>query len=151
MNIKTIILVFAVMAIIMAMPACKLFEDDNPKLENHATITGMQVRYVAERDGAMLYVKDIMAKYVNNTAGYVAGILKIDWVSGKCPFGRYYEAGIDLPSTHGEEIEGLLDLPGAERFAYFEFKGEKTETIPFTVEFMGKTTTYQLQVTMRSL
>lgn len=153
MNFTKFILVFAVViAIIMVLPACKLFEDEKPKLENHATIIDMVPRYEAQRDGAMLYIKNITAKWVNDSSESVTGSLKIDWVSGISPHGRYEDDGIRLPPTNGEEVEGFIDQWGdVERHAYFKFTGEKTETILFEVVFMGKTTFYSRTVTMRSL
>lgn len=135
------------------MPACKLFED-NPNLENHATITDMTVRFRAEKGGATLYISYIIAKYVNDAPGYGYGRTTIDWVSGEGPYGRYHNFPIDLPTTGGEEITGYyLDwmAPNIERWAVYEFKGEKTVDIQFTVEFMGKTTHYTRTVTMKSL
>jgi hypothetical protein len=113
----------------------------------------MEWRYQSEKNGAMLYIKNIMARYVNGSSSYVDGLLNIDWVSGVSPFGRYEENGIHLPPTNGEEVTGLLCwmAPNAEFFARYEFTGEKTETILFEVVFMGKTTFYSLTVTMRSL
>ena len=137
----------------MAVSACKLFEEEKPKLENHVTVTGMDWRYEAKKNGATLYIKNIMVRYVNDSSDYANGLFNIDWVSGISPHGRYQENGIHLPSTGGEEVTGPLYwmAPNAEFFAWYEFTGEKTETITFKAEFLGKTTFYSLTVTMGSL
>lgn len=149
MFVSFVVFVAVLVILVLLTPACK--KNDNIQMENHADIISMNVWYESEEEGARLFVKDIMLRYSNDNYTYSDGLMKIDWVSGQCGHGRYEEAVISLPSTGGEERVEALDPYGVERDAWFEFKGEKTETIKFDIEFMGYRSMYEKTVTMKSL